>query len=113
MAEPAWFVAHVLVWGLLAVIAHELAHAITAVLVGRGVAGIDWRTLDVYWQLPETGPTARDYAIGATPLASGVVLALLAVLLAVPLSIPQWIALGFYAVHGGREDLQVTPVEAA
>lgn len=104
------FVGATLVWGGLAVIAHELAHAATAVLVGRRVAGIDWWGLAVYYELPESGGDWRDRVVGVAPAVSGLTVALLAFALGWRVSIPQWLALGVYAFNGGLDDFRISSV---
>lgn len=104
------FVVRVLGWGLVALVVHELAHGVAAVLLGRRLAGIDWRTLDVYWLVPASGADWRDRAIGVAPLFTGLLAALAAVVVPIGLSAPQWLALAFYALHGGLDDLRVSTV---
>lgn len=106
--EGAAFILRVVGWGLVAIVAHELAHAVAAVVVGRRIQRVDWRSLDVYWRVPAAGPHARDYFVGWAPMLSGALIALTAALTALSLTVPQWVALAFYALHGGLGDLTVT-----
>lgn len=102
------FAGETLSYGLVAVIGHELAHLLAARAMGREIVGIDWRHLHFDYRYPDAGPDWRDRLIGAAPLLSGAAVVALVALSGAGLSGPQWIALAYYTLSGGVEDLRVT-----
>lgn len=108
MADFVSFMAWALGTGLVAIIIHELSHAVTAVLVGRRVHVIDLTALHVEWALPANGPDWRDRLIGAAPLLLAVSVGAGLLLGAVSVPAGAWVGVLVLGGYGGLEDLRVT-----
>jgi hypothetical protein len=107
MLDLLLFVGATLAWGALAILLHEATHIVAAESLGRRVVGFDPWGLTVYFGLPLSGPTWRDYAVGAAPMVVGLVATAAALAGAWSLSAPQWIGMLIYTANGGLDDLRI------
>jgi len=102
------FAAWAFATGLVAIVGHELSHAVAAILLGRRVHVVDLRALHVEWALPADGPTWRDRCIGAAPLLLALSAGAGVLLGGVSIPAGAWIGLVVLGGYGGLEDLRIT-----
>lgn len=100
---------------LVAVVLHELTHAVVATVVAREVT-IDWRSLTVLSRFREDDSRWRDFAVGLAPIIAGLTLGVTALLVGAqpPLSLETaglYLAWGTYTLGGDLDDYLARVVE--